>query len=61
MPERPEAEKFTHKEVGYENPSTRYGEMCGNCSMFINRTPPRCTIVKEPIFRGGWCRKWEED
>ena len=59
---KPESKKFTHDEVGYENPSTHPGERCGNCENYIpptDSTPAACKGVQRPIQIPAWCHRWE--
>lgn len=53
------ADKKTHEEVDYQHVTPFRERTCGNCSMFINEQPYRCTDVRSPIYRGGWCMIWE--
>src|SRR6266705_2992683 len=61
---KPEAEKFTHDQVGYEDPSTHPGQRCENCEHFINPTstsPAGCEGVQRPIAESAWCHRYEKD
>ena len=54
MPERPESEKLTHAEVGYQRVSTHTGETCDNCRHVIEALSGiRCEAVKPPIYLTG--------
>jgi hypothetical protein len=60
---KPESEKFTHDEVGYENPST-HGNDCDECTHFIPATkdsPAGCEGVQRPIAEGAWCHRFKKD
>jgi hypothetical protein len=60
--EKPESEKFTHDEVGYENPSTHGTEDCDDCIHFIAATkdsPSGCEGVQRPIAEEAWCHRFE--
>lgn len=61
--DKPEDKKFTHDEVGYEEPSTHLGERCKNCEHFIPATgdsPAGCEGVQRPIAETAWCHRWKE-
>jgi hypothetical protein len=61
--QKPESQKFTHDEVGYEEPSTHRGEQCKNCEHFIaptGSTPAACEGVQRPIAANAWCHRFEE-
>jgi hypothetical protein len=61
--EKPEAEKYHHDTVGYENPSTHPGQQCRNCEHFIKGSdliPNRCEGVRMPIADAAWCHRFEE-
>lgn len=59
MPELPEDEKASHKEVKYEHPSTHTGKGCDNCHSVIEAADgTRCKTVKEPIYLNGYCVRW---
>lgn len=49
--------KLSHKAVGYVAASRLADKHCSRCSMF--RAGLSCTLVKEPILPGGWCRRFE--
>ena len=60
---KPESEKFTHDEVGYEDPST-HGVDCDECVHFIPATkdsPAGCEGVQRPIAEGAWCHRFKEE
>ena len=60
--ENPEALKFSHEEVGYQNPST-HGVDCDECVHFIPATvdmPAGCEGVQRPISPEGWCIRFKE-
>ena len=59
MAERPDAEKLTHAEVRFENPSRHSDEFCRICEHFIKAEPPRCEAVQSPIPPRAWCKRWE--
>jgi hypothetical protein len=59
---KPESEKFTHDQVGYEDPSTHPHEECEDCKHFIpatDKSPAGCEGVQRPIAEGAWCRRFE--
>jgi hypothetical protein len=59
---KPEAQKFTHEQVGYEDQSTHAGQTCANCQNFIPAAggkPAGCKGVKRPIAPEAWCRRFE--
>jgi hypothetical protein len=61
---KPESEKFTHDQVGYEDPSTHPYDECKDCKHFIPQTdesPPGCEGVQRPIAEGAWCHRFERD
>lgn len=57
MAEKPDAEKFSHREVNYESPSRHTGQFCAGCEHFIR--PNRCEGVKSPINARAWCKRYE--
>jgi hypothetical protein len=57
MAELPEAQKLSHREVNYEDPSRHSGQFCAGCQHFIS--PRRCEHVKSPISPRAWCKKYE--
>lgn len=62
--EKPESEKFSHDQVGYENPSTHPHEECEDCVHFIPETdknPAGCEGVQRPIAEGAWCHRFKRD
>lgn len=61
---KPESEKFTHDQVGYENPSTHLHEECEDCKHFIpetDKSPAGCEGVQRPIAEGAWCHRFKRD
>ena len=61
---KPESEKFTHEQVGYEQPSSHLNERCGNCKHFIPETkdsPAGCEGVQRPIAADAWCHRYDKD
>ena len=58
--EKPDSEKKSHAEVGYQSPSTHPDEHCANCHNLIHSMPLRCVGVRSPISSGAWCRHWED-
>jgi hypothetical protein len=61
--EKPESKKFTHDEVGYENPSTHPHEECDDCVHFIPETPDSpagCEGVQRPIAEKAWCHRFKD-
>lgn len=62
--EKPESEKFTHDQVGYEDPSTHPHDECEDCVHFIPKTdkdPAGCEGVQRPIAEGAWCHRFKRD
>ena len=57
--ESPSKGKLTHAQVGYQRHSSHEYQDCGNCSMYVKVIPPACTLVEDPIYSVGWCRRWE--
>ena len=60
---KPESEKFTHDEVGYEDPSTHPHQECDDCAHFIPETPESpagCEGVQRPIAEKAWCHRFKE-
>jgi hypothetical protein len=60
MPIAKDAEKgkLAHTAVGYVNKSNIRGESCSGCSMFVDGVQPSCSLVKNPIYPSGWCRRF---
>ena len=48
--------KLTHQAVGYIAQSRIPHKHCSVCSMF--RDGPHCTLVRDPISPGGFCRRF---
>ncbi len=62
--EKAESEKFTHDQVGYEDPSTHPHEECEDCKHFIpetDKSPAGCEGVQRPIAEGAWCHRFKRD
>ncbi len=60
--EKAESLKFTHEQVGYQDPST-HGVDCDECIHFIPQTlnmPAGCEGVQRPIAESGWCIRFKE-
>lgn len=53
-------EKTAHEKVGYVEKSRMANQSCGKCAMFIEEKygGPACTLVRDPIISGGWCRRF---
>jgi hypothetical protein len=59
--ERPDGRKFSHAQVRYRIVSESE-EQCRRCAHFLpgGKGQPHCQIVKDPIYAGGWCVRYEE-
>ncbi len=49
--------KLSHKAVGYISQSRIPQKHCSVCTMFRDGT--HCTLVRDPISPGGWCRRFD--
>ncbi len=58
-----EANKASHREVGYLASSPRKHQRCGLCAKFFIAPDGRrgCTKVKSPVAPSGWCRRFTRD
>jgi hypothetical protein len=53
-------DKISKEEAGYENPSPKPEQSCGNCSMIYEEDrQTMCTLVEGVIDEDAWCEYWE--